>query len=203
MRCLLAISLAALVVGCSACCHIDRLPDYARPIRTIEFTVEIRENPTLRFTRFEVLDSGILISPGPRQGHSENIFDDVLSSFGREQLASALLDELPPAFAELLHWHVAGENRAADAHLEIVVEEYSLTATEAQTATSLELLLRASLRDRSTGELIWRDCIQQSTALGGISVLELSHMSTARRREPVRQAAKDFAVWLAGSIARQ
>jgi hypothetical protein len=196
-------SIASLAVCCAACCHINRLPKYGSAIDTIEFAIGILENPTLRFTRFESLDSGILINPGPRQGHSETRFGDVLTSFGRDELASCLVDHIPASFSRLLHWRAAGKNLAADAQLKLEVQEYSLTASEAQAAVGLEWMIKGTLLDRVTGEIIWQDCIEKTIALPGISVLELSRMTSARRRDIVCQAAEDLTNFLAKAIARE
>ncbi|HUU03827.1 MAG TPA: hypothetical protein VM425_20495 [Myxococcota bacterium] len=200
---LYVVSSAVLAVCCAACCHINRLPEHLHGILTIDFAVSVAENPTLRFTRFESLDSGILINPGPRQGYSETRFGNVLASFGRPVLLACLVEQLPAAFNKLLRWRADDENQPADALFTLSVDEYCLTAGEAQDAAGMEWLIRVSLVDVASGETLWRDCIEQPLALPGISVLELSRMSPAQRQAVVCLAAGDLAVFLARIIARE
>jgi hypothetical protein len=187
--------------GVSSCCQLNHLADRADGIKTVSFEMEIVEEPTVRFLRHERYASEFVVRPGPRTGYSETRYAEVLAMFAAAELQTQLSKQAPDLFLRRLGWHVPPDGRKPDAVMVLTVEDYSLTAQDAQSGVSMEWHLRAVLMDGTSGEPIWRDCLDWQLPGVDLSMEELARLDDSSRSVHLEEAAGGLLEELAGTLA--
>jgi hypothetical protein len=175
-----ALWLALLAAGC---CHVNRLDEQPAPIGELQLQQLNDPAVSLHFTRKMNSRTKQLVGPLLRVNRAVLKFDDLIQQLAGGRLRQAIAEQLPQVLARELGW------RRGDEGVILVIEpdEVVFTAKDQETPVTLIWRLRVGLCRSADEALIWRRCIDWRQELGGLSMLELLHMSESQRQRLLRE----------------
>ena len=164
----------------SSCCHINRLPDSIRDIKTVSYEVVILERPTVRFTSHRSMEIRSEKRPTATWGNTEAELETLLAAFGSGDFAALVLKQ------------------AAGELLQIQVENVCFCAPDVQKEVDVKLALRVVFTKNAGGEVLWRDCLDW-TFKGLYPSLQQLGQADAEQRE---ELLSDLAARMIGRLAK-
>jgi hypothetical protein len=197
--------IVASIAGLSvcACCHVNRLGELGQGSLKVECFCEVVEKPTVSFIRHQRFESEFAAQPGPPRGYSETRFDEVLSSFGPGALVSMLLQKLPGVLEQSLGWKLPLGDQQPELELVVTVEDYGFVSADAQSELMVDWYLRAILTNKSSGDIVWRDCMQWQTGGIHVNMLELAKTDPDQRKEIIQGMADTLIENLAAQLVSE
>jgi hypothetical protein len=179
IACLLAC--AIFMVFASACCHVNSLIAGESKINGVEVVVYAEGNPLVYFSR-----------------SSSRLFEEVMRSFGSQEVAAGLLAQLPKIVKKQLGWDPAAENPSAT--LQLQIKEMELSAADPVSDVSVHWYLRASLTDRASHRILWQDCLEWTLPARFANMEQLQQMDAEGRKTIVEQETRNLANRLAAHL---
>ncbi len=175
-----ALWLALLAAGC---CHVNRLDEQPAPITAVQLQQLDDPVASLHFTRKMNSSTKQLVGPLLRANRAVLKFDGLMQQLAGGRLRQAIAEQIPQVLARELGW------QQGDQGVILVIEpdEVVFAAKDQETPVSLTWRLRVGLCRSADEALIWRRCIDWRQQLGGLSMLELLHMSEPQRQRLLRE----------------
>jgi len=183
----------------SSCCHINRLQDRIRDIKTVSYEVSVLERPTVRFTSHRSLE----IRSETRSTNAEAELENTLAAFGGGDFAAQVLKQAAGGLGTGLGWALDESGGVADALLQIQVENVCFCAPDVQAEGDVKLALRVVLTENAGGEVLWRDCLDWTFKGLYPSLQQLGQADAAQREELLSDLAARMIERLAKHLATQ
>lgn len=166
----------------SACCHINRLPDHFKNVKTVSYEAWALDRPTVRLTSHRSMEIRSGMRPSVTWAHTEAELETALVAFAGEDFAALLLKQAAGKLGARQGWALEESGDSADALLQIRVENFCFCAPDVQKEVDVRLALRVVLIENAGGEVLWRDCLDW-TFKGLYPSLQLLGQADAEQRE--------------------
>lgn len=194
----------ALVValGVNACCHVNRLAELQTKIGAVEYSARMDADPQAVFTRQINTQARAFMGPIATASRTTTFFNESLEALGAAAIAGSLAERLPAAFQRKTGWTPSVEGVPGAALFEVVVRNVSFVAADPISPVSVFWSVTVSLTDRSTAQIVWRDCLEWTSAGDFGSMEDLARKDQVASRAVAAGLAQKAAGRLATHVAR-